>query len=457
MTLRTFDIGALIDRQRFSSYQWRIFFLCLMIVLFDGIDTAAIGYIAPAIVRDWGISKVALGPVMSAGLFGLAIGALIAGPLADRIGRKKILLGATMLFGSLNLAAAFATTLEQLTLLRFITGLGLGAAMPNAITIMAEYSPTRRRSLIVSVMFCGFPLGVALGGVLAAWIVPRAGWSGFLLVGGLAPLLLVPLLIIFLPESLRFLVARRQNPAIIGKILASLLPGHAFRPDDQLQLSETRQDTDRSGIRLIVSAPFRFGSAMLWLTYFMGLLIFYLLVNWLPLAIHDSGIDIATSALLTALFPLGGLIGTMITGWLMDRFDQHRILSATYLATALLIFLIGQAIGHQGLLAALICLAGIAMNGAQASMPSFAAAFYPTAGRATGVAWMLGIGRFGGILGTLLGAQLLLMNIGLDLFFGLLAIPALIAAAALMLKRQAMKTNPVMAYRHELAEVPGRH
>ena len=173
---RAVDVQRLIDDHPLSGWQWVVFALCFFIVLLDGFDTAAIGYIAPSLIKDWGVSKPALAPVLSAALFGLAAGALASGPIADRLGRRRVLTATVLLFGVATLASAFATNLTELTVLRFITGLGLGAAMPSAVTLMSEYSPTSRRATLTNLMFCGFPLGAAFGGFLAAWMIPQWGW-----------------------------------------------------------------------------------------------------------------------------------------------------------------------------------------------------------------------------------------------------------------------------------------
>ncbi|WP_233070493.1 MFS transporter [Serratia ureilytica] len=189
------EIRGFIDNQPFSRYQWLILALCFLAVALDGFDTAIIGFIATSLVQEWGIDKTALGPVMSAALVGLAVGALAAGPLADRIGRKKVLVISLLLFGGFSLLTAFAGSLSTLTLLRFLTGLGLGAAMPNAATLMSEYAPQRCRALMVNLMFCGFPLGSSLGGFSSAWLIPHFGWQSVLVLGGVMPLLLALVLI----------------------------------------------------------------------------------------------------------------------------------------------------------------------------------------------------------------------------------------------------------------------
>src|SRR5262249_24743433 len=155
------EVQAFLDEHRFSRFQWTIFALCFVVVLADGFDTAAIGFIAPSLVSEWGVERSALGPVLSAALFGLAFGALGAGPLADRFGRKLVLSASVLLFGVACLASSFSADLTQLTILRFVTGIGLGAAMPNAVTLMSEYCPDARRATLTNLMFCGFPLGAA--------------------------------------------------------------------------------------------------------------------------------------------------------------------------------------------------------------------------------------------------------------------------------------------------------
>lgn len=430
------DVQRLIDEHPFSAWQWVIFGLCFLIVLLDGFDTAAIGYIAPSLIQEWGVTKPALAPVLSAALFGLAAGALLSGPIADRLGRKRVLTATVLLFGLATLASAYATTLTELSVLRCVTGLGLGAAMPSAVTLMSEYCPSARRATLTNLMFCGFPLGAACGGFLAAWMIPRWGWQSVLTLGGVVPLLLAVALALLLPESVRFMVMRRQP---IERIRAALsrIAGPTVCQYTRFTLSENRVVTnERGGLGQVLARPYRLGTLMLWAAYFMGLLIFYALINWMPLLFKEAGIEPRTATLISALFPLGG-VGAVLLGWLMDRAEPNRIVALGFALTALAVGAIGQLVGSVGGLMVGVFLAGVLMNTAQSSLPALAAAFYPTNARATGVAWMLGIGRFGGILGSLLVAQLSAMHAGIGTVFAVLAVPGLIAAAALWLKRDA--------------------
>ncbi|BCF92238.1 MFS transporter [Paraburkholderia sp. PGU16] len=430
---RTVDVQALINEHPFSRFQWLVFAMCFVIVLMDGFDTAAIGFIAPSLLSEWHIGKAALAPVLSAALFGLACGALLSGPLSDRCGRRLVLTFSVLLFGVACFASAYAQDLSALTTLRFVTGVGLGAAMPNAVTLMSEYCPDGRRATIVNLMFCGFPLGAALGGFLAAWMIPQFGWRSVLLLGGTVPLLLAIVLAFRLPESIRYMVARQQPVEKIRKVMVRI--SSDARVAQAFVMQETvRHAPGSGGIRIVLSRSFLLGSVMLWLCYFMGLVIFYGLVNWMPVLLKDAGLSPQRAALVSALFPLGG-VGTVLCGMLMDRFNPNRVVAAAYAFGAISVYAIGQAVGDIGLLMCAVFIAGVLVNTAQASMPALAAAFYPTAGRGTGVAWMLGVGRFGGIAGSFLVAELSRQQVSLPGIFTVVAVAGAVACAALLIKQ----------------------
>ncbi|MBV8573791.1 MAG: MFS transporter [Acetobacteraceae bacterium] len=430
---RTVDVQSFLNEHPFSRFQWLVFGLCFVVVLLDGFDTAAIGYIAPSLVTEWSVSRPELAPVLSAALFGLAGGALSAGPLADRFGRRAVLIGAVLIFGIACLSSASSGALTQLVAWRFVTGLGLGAAMPNAVTLMSEFCPDARRATLTNTMFCGFPLGAALGGFLAAWMIPHWGWRSVLVLGGITPLVLAVLMLPLLPESVRHLVAKKQPVERIRRVLRRISETAAEASAFVMEEPATRA---KSGIGVVLSRHYVAGSVMLWIAYFMGLVIFYALINWMPILFRDAGLPPSAASLISALFPLGGL-GAIFSGWLMDRFNGNKIVATCFALTAIAIYAVGHAAGYLGLLMALVLVAGTLMNTAQTSLPALAAGFYPTQGRATGVAWMLGIGRFGGIAGSFLVAELARRHLGFRDSFTVVAIPGLISAAALIVKHLA--------------------
>ena len=426
------NVQDFLNEHRFSPYQWLIFGLCFLIVLLDGFDTAAIGFIAPSLVQDWGVTRPALAPVLSAALLGLAAGAIGAGPLSDRIGRKQVLALSVLLFGAACAWSAFANGVTELAILRFITGLGLGAAMPNAVTLMSEYCPDHKRAMLTNAMFCGFPLGAALGGFLAAWMIPLWGWRSVLLLGGLAPLLAGLLILLLLPESVRFLVARGASQerirAILRNISASADSARAFVTRESAPVNHAG-----GGVKVILARTYVVGTLMLWLTYFMGLVIFYALVNWMPLLLRDAGLSAQDATLVSALFPLGG-VGAVLSGWLMDRYNPNAVIAIAFALTAASIHAIGRSAHDLALLMTVVFVAGVVMNTAQSSLPALAAAYYPTQGRATGVAWMMGVGRLGGIAGSFLVAELARLRFGIEGIFGVVALAGVVATLALLVK-----------------------
>jgi AAHS family 4-hydroxybenzoate transporter-like MFS transporter len=304
--------------------------------------------------------------------------------------------------------------------------------------MMNEYCPEARRATLTNAMFCGFPLGAAFGGFLAAWMIPHLGWRSVLLLGGIAPLVLAILILFLLPESVRYMVAKKYPAERIREALHRVQPAVAEFPLAMTGVSEATEQPAPAGnsIGVVLSSELLVGSIMLWLAYFMGLVIFYALVNWMPVLLKDAGVTPSTAALVSALFPLGGF-GAILSGWLMDRFNANLIIAACFALTAVTVYAIGQSTGHIVLLMLVVLGAGTIMNTAQSSLPTLAAAFYPTNGRATGVAWMMGIGRFGGIAGSFLVAELSRRNLSFSQIFMIVAISGLIAATALVIKQLA--------------------
>ncbi|AFO46091.1 aromatic acid/H+ symport family MFS transporter [Pseudomonas alloputida] len=430
---KSLDVQSFINQQPLSRYQWRVVLLCFLIVFLDGLDTAAMGFIAPALSQEWGIDRASLGPVMSAALIGMVFGALGSGPLADRFGRKGVLVGAVLVFGGFSLASAYATNVDQLLVLRFLTGLGLGAGMPNATTLLSEYTPERLKSLLVTSMFCGFNLGMAGGGFISAKMIPAYGWHSLLVIGGVLPLLLALVLMVWLPESARFLVVRNRGTDKVRKTLSPIAP-QVVAEAGSFSVPEQKAVAARNVFAVIFSGTYGLGTVLLWLTYFMGLVIVYLLTSWLPTLMRDSGASMEQAAFIGALFQFGGVLSAVGVGWAMDRFNPHKVIGIFYLLAGVFAYAVGQSLGNITVLATLVLVAGMCVNGAQSAMPSLAARFYPTQGRATGVSWMLGIGRFGAILGAWSGATLLGLGWTFEQVLTALLVPAALATVGVVVK-----------------------
>lgn len=422
------DVKGWIDARPISGYQWLVLALCFIIIMFDGYDAAVMGFIAPALIEDWGISRAQMGPILGAAMFGVALGALIAGPWSDRLGRKRVLLVSVAGFALFSLLCAFARTPFEMAVLRFLAGLGLGAVMPNCVTLVSEYMPARRRGLTIALMYSGFNIGSGAGGFIAAGLLPDWGWKSVLLFGGLVPLLLLPVLMVMLPESAMYMVVRRVSREKIAAVLRRA--GGHFAPETTFVLN-TPVIRKQAPVLQLFSKGYARGTLVLWLTYFMGLFVIYLLNGWLPTIMRTSGFSLERAAMISGLFQLGGPLGGLLVGYLMDRFAAKYIIGLFYLVGAAC--LLSQGLGDFGptALAVLVFFSGFCINGAQNGLQGFSPAFYPTEMRATGVSWMHGIGRSGAILSSSLGGVLLVAFPGAASIFIILAIPALLAAIAI--------------------------
>ncbi len=425
---RIIDVQAFIDAAPVSSLQKRLLFLCFLVIAIDGFDTAIIGFIAPVIRAEWRLAVAQLGPLFASGLFGLMLGAFAVGPLADRHGRKTMLVASMIVFGAASLMSSFSGGLTAMIALRFLTGLGLGGAMPMTITLASEFCPAARRSSLVTLMFCGFTLGSAMAGLIAARVLPGFGWRVLLVGGGVAPLVLAPVLMMLLPESVRFLVTKRAAHERIAAVLGRISPAADLH--DATFVDTTPSST--SPVAQLFRGGLLNGTLLLWLAFFMSLLVVYLMTNWMPTLLQQaSGASIADAAFIGAMYQVGGTLGAILVGRLMDHFEPHRVLFASYLMGAAFIVLISLSTDTRALMTLAVFAAGACISGGQVGGNALSAAFYPTPYRATGVAWANGVGRGGSIVGSLLGGVLLGFGWPATTVYAMVAIPAVVAALAL--------------------------
>ncbi len=419
-------LETVIDDAPVTRFQICIIISCALIAMIDGFDTQVIGLVAPEIAKAWRVAPAAFAPVFGAGLLGGLLGGLFFGSLCDRFGRKPSLVIAMSLFGLLTLATPLATTIGQLTALRFITGFGLGGAFPCIIALTSEYAPKRLRASIVSWMFCGFPLGAIAGGISAAFVLPAVGWQRLFVAGGIIPLLLVPVVIVAMPESIRFLALRGRSHMIAG-----LLEKMGLRANWNGVL-----DLTHAPKAVPVTSLFRhnraLGTILIWTTLFLSLLMAYFLLSWLPMIARSTGIGLQGAVLAVAALNAGTVVGCIILGPVANR-RPGPLLGTAYAAGGVAIALIGQS-GHSTVMLLMTSFAaGFFATGAQLCTIAFGAAYYDTHVRATGVGWSMGVGRVGGVLGPVFGGMLIAAGVAAPMLFLLTGGVALCAAVAALI------------------------
>ena len=427
----TIDVNALIARGPVGRLQKLVLFFGFCIITLEGFDISVMSFIAPVLKQQWHIGNQALGAVLSATQAGLALGALTAGPLADRFGRKTVVLVSIVAFGLLTLATALATDLASLIPIRLLVGFAIGSVVPNTVTLVSEYVPERIQAFSVALIICAVAFSGTCGGFLSAVMIPRFGWQSVLILGGVLPLLLAPVLIVHLPESVRFLIVRRAPAARIRAIIDRMAPGMATAEAAFVLPVESTKST---AIRTVLSARYRFGSLMLWIAYFAALFASNILSGWLPTLIKESGYSLSDAAVLSGTYQLGGVVGSLVLGWAMDRGNAHKMPPMAYFASGVLLYGLSITYHVFPLIAVLAFLLGFCLIGAISGANALSAVFHPTAARATGSGWMHGAGRWGALLSILAGAQMLELGWNAADVFRALIVPAALAGFALLAK-----------------------
>lgn len=452
------ELRAFLNARRVSAYQYRIYFLCFLIMLLDGYETVVVGFIAPSLRHAWTLHHGELALMFGMGLAGLAIGSLFSGPIADRFGRKVVILGSVALFGAVSLASAWSTTIAMLTAFRFIAGIGLGGAMPNTYTLAAEFCPDRLRSTLVAPIGCGISAGGVLGGVLAAHLIAPYGWQSLLIVGGALPMLLLPLLMRALPESIRYRIASgKGNGKGGGKLLDTMqaiapecdFTGKYFVIDEAASTPASAHAS--TPIRSLFSSDLLFGTILLWIAAFACLLVVYFLGSWLPTLIGNAGIALPRAALMTAMYLAGNTLGAVVLGYFMDRRNPQYVLAVAFMLAGIAMASFGHLLAWPLLSLLALFFGGAGSGGAMTCINILAAGFYPTASRATGVSWTLAIGRIGSVCSSFLGGAMLAAHWRAEAIFATIAAP-IFAAALSMLALAACRRASLPA----LKRIPGR-
>lgn len=428
--LNIHTIVEFIDQRRLGKRQLTILLLCGLLMVLDGFDVQSISYVAPAILQDWHLEKAQLGVVFSSGLFGLLLGSLIFSYFSDKFGRRPILLGATLFFAVCMFVTAWVDNLTNLVIIRFLTGLGLGAIMPNAMALCGEITPRRQRISVMMMISCGFTIGAMLGGFLAAYMIPQFGWRSIFWLGGILPLFTFFLLFFLIPESLQFMGLKNSKHPKIASTLQT------FYPNDIIPSNfATPQSTNKASILSLFEANRAKFTLSIWLISILNLISLYFLSSWLPTLAKAAGLSLQNSVLLGAVLQLGGTIGTFVMGFMIDKKGFYKILIPCFIIATIFIVLLGNVTQMLVLFFVVVFIVGFTVIGGQPALNAMSANYYPTEIRTTGVGWSLGVGRIGSVIGPVLGGWLVQYNLPPEQLFLFVAIPSVLIIATFLVQK----------------------
>ncbi|MCK9909141.1 MFS transporter [Microbacteriaceae bacterium K1510] len=398
------QVSRLLDERGLSSFQITLIVWSLLLVLIDGYDIAAIAFAAPHLVREWGVSPKALGPVLIASLVGILFGSALFGFIGDRYGRKIALIGANIVFGVFTLAAAWSTSLDQMFWLRLLAGLGIGGVIPNVVAINAESAPRRLRATLAIIAVGFVPLGGAIPGFVTASLVPQHGWQIIFQIGGILPIVLALAAIVGLPESVKYMALHEGHRGRMERLIASISPRTAVPPNARFVIEDEQQQFKGFNPKYLFGQGLAYITPLLWVLFALNLMGYFFLISWTPTLLTAAKLPPTTAALAGASLQIGGTIGALALCWWLQK---HR-----FMAVAIMFVLAVPVVGYIGFaglksqttLLVATFIAGFLVLGIQSGINVIGALVYPTSLRCNGSGWQLGIGRIGSIVGPLVGA-----------------------------------------------------
>jgi AAHS family 4-hydroxybenzoate transporter-like MFS transporter len=434
------NVNDTIDRHPITAYQIGVLVLCMLAAAIDGYDTQAIGYTAPAIAQAFNLPREVFGPVFSAGLVGAAVGALSFGPLADRFGRKRFMVAAVIIFGVFSLLTAQATTLSEFLAFRFCAGLGLGGAVPSFLALGGEFAPASKRGVFVAIAFAAFPFGGLIGALTSSYVIPHFGWQSVFYIGGAAPLLFAIVLVIWLPESLRFLIARNIRLDEVRSTLMRIAPGK-IPPDAQL-VAAPEPEREGMPVKHLFTEGRAAKTVLVWVAFFTCFMVLVTVTAWTPTVLRSVGFSISAGALIIGLNNAGSVCASAISGFLVDRFGPYKTLVPGFILGGICLAAFGQATSSVALLAVASTLAGFFVGGTGTGLIALTAGLYPTTVRSTGIGWGMGMGRIGQVFGPLGAGFLVGWGAGPGGVFYAAAVPCFVGALFVALLKFAPAAKP---------------
>ena len=430
------DTDALIDARKIGRTQFLVGILGGAALLVEGFDTTVIGYIAPQITRLWHVSDSTLGTILTADLVGLVVGYLFLSPLSARFGHKRMVVACTTAFGALTFLTIMSSSVPMLIGFRFLTGIGVGGAMPSAVALTGEYFPERVRSTLITLIYIGFSLGQIAAGVVAGFLLEPFGWRAVLAFVGIGTLALAALFVFALPESLEFLINRGDDRRRAVRILGRVAPELAI--GDTTRLIAGQQGLRKVRVGQLLEDGRALGTTFIWVGMFMNLMIYFFLQKWLTQLLVKVGLSQQIAITATTVGLAGGIVAAFIIGPLMDRFGPYMVVSGLFALSAVSVVTMAQVLASPApfVVIAVSTFVGFCLSGGQKANNALSVYFYPTALRGTGLGWSLGIGRIGGVLGPFVAGLLLTAGWTPAELFYAASVPVLIGAVAIWLMSQ---------------------
>jgi MFS transporter, AAHS family, 4-hydroxybenzoate transporter len=428
---------AALENQRIGALQLRVAALCTLVQICDGYDINSVAWAVPSLIRAWHLPPAMFTTAFLWSSIGILVGALSAGPIGDRFGRRPLLLGSLTIFGVASLLSAVAGSVGMLALWRFFTGVGIGGAFSGAAALTGDYAPHRLRATMIMITFTGAPLGGFVGGQIVAVLLAHFDWPVIFVLGGAFPLLLVPALALWLPESPRFLAAK-----------GNLSPRHAALLQ-RLDIAPTRTGpvdvAQGNPVGMLFSSGYALQTVLLWIIFFCSLMNLFLFAYWMPTVFNLIGMSPPQAVFASSLRDLGAIFAVLYLGLAIDRIGPERSLALHYAAGAVFIAAIALVTLPYAMLLVMSFLAGMTIIGSQTGANATCGKLYPARMRTSGIGWALGIGRLGGIAAPVLGGYLLALGLPPTRIFLSACVFALIAATA----------TALLAFRGSRVPLPG--
>ena len=427
----TINVEQQIDSQPMSGYQMWVVFFGGLILFIDGLDVQLVSYIGPKILTEWDLSRTLLGTIFSSMIWGLLLGFAFVAPLSIRFGHRPVVLLNMVLFGLATMAAYFIHDPTAMIVLRVVTGIGLGGALPSGVALTGEYGPKRRRSTCIALIYCGYSLGTIAAGLLAGALIGRYGWRMYMMAGGLIPIAIAIFLYFTLPESLEFLISKGAPRKTIARLVKRIAPA----ADIGERTTFTLYDKRKAG--LAVAQLFQngrsLGTLMLWLALFMNLMVIFFVLQWLPSIFTMVGYTQAQATTAATWATGGGIVAALILGPLMDWFGPYRVIMVLFMVGGALLFFTGLSVHSAAILVTAVAFVAVGcVSGIQKCINALMVFFYPTALRSTGLGWAFGVGRFGAMIGPVLAGFLFDRKWPVEQVFDVYAIPMIIGGLAIL-------------------------